>query len=100
MIKCIIFISPFINFFTPSVPNEIKNIVHATASKVLGKPKNKPKKPWISSETFALIDKKRVLRQQRRCSNVADACYKASKRAVQSKLRKDKNTWLDTMHKS
>ena len=84
---------------TERTPNElwqeVKDTIHETASKILGKPQTKPKKPWISPETLTLIDKKRLLRQQRRTSAKADASYKAAKHEVQNSIRKDRNNWLE-----
>ena len=75
--------------------NDMKFAIHETACKILEKSKTKPKKPWISFDTFTLIDRKRLLRQQRLTSEVADKDYKASKRAAQLSIRTDKNKWLE-----
>ena len=84
---------------TERTPNELWNVVkdtiHETASKILGKPKPKPKKPWISPDTFDLIDKKRQLRQQRLQSEEANERYKTTKHSVQTGIRSDKDNWLE-----
>ena len=99
---------------TESTPEElwteIKDGFHKAASNVLGKPKRKPKKPWISAKTFELIDQKRELRPVSHQSAEALEKFTHLKKEVTNSVRVDKDNWLedectkleqyDSMHQS
>ena len=64
------------------------------AQEVLGKQRNK-KQPWISNEALDLCDKRREKKGKRKNGPAEAEEYSNTNKEVRTKLREDKETWIN-----
>ena len=74
---------------------EFKEAVLTTAGEVLGKAPKKTRKPWISDNTFRLMDKRQALKALRNSSEEGEERHREAHRAIQREARRDKARWLE-----
>ena len=71
---------------------KITDAFHASAEAVLPLQPLQPKRPWISSRTLALLDKRNIARREHRHLD-----EKALAKEVKSSVGKDRAQWLDSL---
>ena len=84
--------------------NKIKEMMEETSKEILGY-KRKNKKPWISEETWKIIEERKKLKQRKeQAKSVEDIRetskeYNAKHKEVKRSFRRDKRVWIEGLAK-